>query len=82
MDAASKLYSAEQPLRTCGRAQVDAALLAARERTLLLAHAYTDALELVSMRVPYARRSIFRSGTGSNARAAAITNGIGLRAMV
>jgi iron(II)-dependent oxidoreductase len=53
MDAASIVYSAAQALRTGGQAEVRAALVAARTRTLLLADAYTDALELQEMRVPY-----------------------------
>jgi ergothioneine biosynthesis protein EgtB len=53
MDAASKVYSAAQALRTGGAAPVRAALLAARERTLLLADAYGAALAAQGLRVPY-----------------------------
>jgi len=53
MDAASNVDSAAHALRTGGRAQVRDALLTARARTLLLADAYTDALELAGMHVPY-----------------------------
>jgi ergothioneine biosynthesis protein EgtB len=53
METASRVYSAAQALRTGGKAQVRAALLAARERTLLLADAYAQALTAQSLRVPY-----------------------------
>lgn len=53
MDAASTGYSAAQALRTGGAAPVRAALLAARERTLLLAAAYAAALAPQGLRVPY-----------------------------
>jgi ergothioneine biosynthesis protein EgtB len=53
MDAASRVYSAAQALRTGGPAPVRAALVAARERTLLLADAYVAALAPQGLRVPY-----------------------------
>src|SRR5436309_6740734 len=53
MDAAPDGYSAAEALRTGGPAQVRAALIDARDRTLLLAGAFADALAPRGLRVPY-----------------------------
>src|SRR5881392_2874181 len=53
MDAALRVYSAAQGLRTGGPAEVRAALVAARKRTLLLMNAYVDELASSGYAVPY-----------------------------
>jgi ergothioneine biosynthesis protein EgtB len=53
MEAAWQGYSVAQSLRSGGVAEVRAALLAARRRTLLLADAYADALGDRLHRLPY-----------------------------
>lgn len=53
MDEASHGYNAAQAVRSGGRAAVQRALMAARERTLAIAQAYAAQLGSAGMRVPY-----------------------------
>src|SRR5438045_3924462 len=53
MDEAFGLYSAAQQFRTGGRAAARDALVAARQRTLVLADAYAQALRARGFRIAY-----------------------------
>jgi iron(II)-dependent oxidoreductase len=53
MNASSAGYSSAQAVRTGGKAEVRDSLVHARERTLLLADAFADALASRGLRVPY-----------------------------